>query len=272
MDAGEVIQPVVACLGFPVAGNPSQFVMERAVAQLGLDWRFVTLQVEPSQFDQAASGIRALGFAGSIFFPPFVQRALPFCDDLTSSAEISGNVRVARRLDNRWTGNDTTAAALMALMPESTLRDNSRILCLADASICQLLGTTEPTLAERLDGAFPSLQRTPAMTASESTEPEADSEKTAAREFSVVLIDKSTVFPTPKRLATLALTPKARLLFLDENDSMDRWKKFADQRNLSIVYPLDLSVQHYLETLFFLTGKRGNTALIREALEEYLNW
>ncbi|MBT3891830.1 MAG: shikimate dehydrogenase, partial [Planctomycetaceae bacterium] len=32
-------------MGNPVAGNPSQFMMERAFAAGNLDWRYLTLQV-----------------------------------------------------------------------------------------------------------------------------------------------------------------------------------------------------------------------------------
>ena len=53
---------------------------------------------------------------------------------------------------------------------------------------------------------------------------------------------------------------------------MDDWLDFAKQRSMSIVQSIDLTVRQYMESLHFLTGLRGNELLIREALEEYLNW
>ena len=41
------IQEIVAVFGQPVAGNPTQYMMEKAFAQLGLDWRYLTLEVAP---------------------------------------------------------------------------------------------------------------------------------------------------------------------------------------------------------------------------------
>ena len=41
------IQEIVAVFGQPVAGNPTQYMMEKAFAQVGLDWRYLTLEVAP---------------------------------------------------------------------------------------------------------------------------------------------------------------------------------------------------------------------------------
>ena len=41
------IEEIVCCMGQPVAGNPTQFIMERAFNAAGLDWRYLTLEVPP---------------------------------------------------------------------------------------------------------------------------------------------------------------------------------------------------------------------------------
>ncbi len=271
MDVSEVIQPVVACLGFPMAGNPTQFLMERAVLQLGLDWRFVTLQVEPDQFEKAALGIRALGFAGTFFFPPFLHRAVDFCDEFTVAAQTSRTVRVARRQDAKWIGNDTMAAAIMALLPENILKVASRILCLGERSICQILRTMEPLLTDRLDDSFPS-DRNPTVHVSPTNASVPIANQSDMQEYAVIIVDHSSVPASPKRMAALPLSAEARIILLDDAGSMDRWNEFAMQRGMTVIHPLDLSVQHYIESLFFLTGQRGSPTLIREGLEEYLNW
>ena len=271
MDGSEVIQPVVACLGFPVAGNPTQFLMERAVLQLGLDWRFVTLQVEPDQFEQAALGVRALGFAGTFFLPPFLHRAVDFCDELTLAAQTSRAVRLARRQDAKWIGNDTMAAAIMALLPENILKVTSRILCLGNPSICQILRTMEPLLTDRLDDSFPS-DRNPTVLVSPTDASVPMASPSDTQEYSAIIVEGSSVLASPKRMAALPLSAGARILLLDDDGTMDRWKEFALQRGMTVIHPIDLSVQHYIESLFFLTGQRGSPILIREGLEEYLNW
>ena len=64
------LQEIVCCMGQPVAGNPTQFMMERAFAAAGLDWRYLTLEVAPEQLPDAVRGLRAMGFRGGNFTIP----------------------------------------------------------------------------------------------------------------------------------------------------------------------------------------------------------
>ena len=41
------LQEICALFGQPVAGNPTQFMIEKAFAQHGLEWRYLTLEVAP---------------------------------------------------------------------------------------------------------------------------------------------------------------------------------------------------------------------------------
>ncbi len=45
--ANNALQEMVALLGYPVVGNPTQYVVEQAFARIGLDWRYLTLEVAP---------------------------------------------------------------------------------------------------------------------------------------------------------------------------------------------------------------------------------
>jgi len=54
------IQQIVCCMGQPVAGNPTQFMMERAFAAAGLDWRYLTLEVPPEKLADAVKGLRVV--------------------------------------------------------------------------------------------------------------------------------------------------------------------------------------------------------------------
>ena len=50
------IQEIVAVFGQPVAGNPSQYMMEKAFANSGLDWRYLTLEVPADKLQGAIGG------------------------------------------------------------------------------------------------------------------------------------------------------------------------------------------------------------------------
>jgi shikimate 5-dehydrogenase len=73
---------LVAC---PVAGNPTQYMVEQAFALNGLDWRFMTFEVEPPRLGDAMRGIRALGFHGVKIDEPFQETVIERLDGLDPS-------------------------------------------------------------------------------------------------------------------------------------------------------------------------------------------
>ncbi len=57
-------EPLLAVVGHPIAGNPSQFALERAVSSLGLDWRILSFDVPPCDIPAALNGFAVTGIAG----------------------------------------------------------------------------------------------------------------------------------------------------------------------------------------------------------------
>ncbi|MBX3420516.1 MAG: hypothetical protein KF752_03060 [Pirellulaceae bacterium] len=57
-------QPILGCVGLSVAGQPTQFVLERAFNMLSLDWRAISVEVEPDKLHTACQGMLAMGFKG----------------------------------------------------------------------------------------------------------------------------------------------------------------------------------------------------------------
>ena len=49
-------QELVGVFGWPVAENPTQAMMEPAFADLGLDWRYLTVEVRPDDLGEAVAG------------------------------------------------------------------------------------------------------------------------------------------------------------------------------------------------------------------------
>ncbi|TWT65590.1 hypothetical protein [Crateriforma conspicua] len=60
----ESVEPVIALLGHPIAGNPAPLALSRAIAALGLDCRLHSFDVTPDDLPTALSGLRVLGFTG----------------------------------------------------------------------------------------------------------------------------------------------------------------------------------------------------------------
>ena len=113
MSLDRVLQPLVACLGNPVGGNPTQFVMTRLAREAELDWRFFTSQVPPELFDTAFRGIQALGMSGAAILPPFEASLKPFLDSISPRALALGKVQVVKWESDQWTGDETISTAIL---------------------------------------------------------------------------------------------------------------------------------------------------------------
>jgi shikimate dehydrogenase len=88
--ASAALQDVVSLLGCPAAGNPAQYLFERAFATAGLDWRFLSLEVAEPRLGEALAGVSALGFRGCILAGPLRRAALPLVGQVSPAAAFAG--------------------------------------------------------------------------------------------------------------------------------------------------------------------------------------
>jgi shikimate dehydrogenase len=102
-----------------VAGNPTQYLVEHAFAQRGLDWRFMTFEVDPPLLGDAMRGIRALGFLGVKIGEPFQQSAIEHVDELSNAAKKCGSVNMVQAKGERLVGDNTEGAALVELVKQN---------------------------------------------------------------------------------------------------------------------------------------------------------
>lgn len=94
-------------IGLPVAGNPTQEMMEAAFAAAGVDARYVSLEVRPVHLADAVRGLRALGFHGAHVTVPHKVQVLPLLERLTSAAALSGAVNCIKREEDLLVGDNT---------------------------------------------------------------------------------------------------------------------------------------------------------------------
>ena len=100
----------------PAAGNPTHYLVEQAFGQKGLDWRFMTFEVEPEQLGDAMRGVRALGFHGVKIGEPFQEAVIEHLDELTDAARRCGSVNCITATGERLVGDNTEGAALVELV------------------------------------------------------------------------------------------------------------------------------------------------------------
>ena len=91
------LQEIVAVLASPAAGNPSQYLFERAVEAAGLDLRIVTCDVAPERIGEALAGVAAMGFRGCLLAGPLRRAALHVVAAASPTARFAGGVGLVER-------------------------------------------------------------------------------------------------------------------------------------------------------------------------------
>lgn len=94
-------------IGLPVAGNPTQEMMEAAFAAAGLDAQYASFEVRPVHLADAVRGLRALGLCGAHVTVPHKVEILPLLDRLTSAAALAGAVNCIKRDGDFLVGDNT---------------------------------------------------------------------------------------------------------------------------------------------------------------------
>lgn len=112
------LQEIVCCIGQPVAGNPTQYMMEKAFVAAGLDWRYLTLEVPPEKLVDAVSGLRALGFKGANFTIPHKVAVIPLLDELSPATELMGAVNCVNRVGDKFIGENTDGKGFVQSLRE----------------------------------------------------------------------------------------------------------------------------------------------------------
>ncbi|NLF08529.1 MAG: shikimate dehydrogenase [Pirellulaceae bacterium] len=100
------VQPLLALLAFPVGGNPTQYLVERAFTADDLDWRYLTFEVSPEDLAAAVGGLRALGFRGVHCDEPHKRAIVPLLDRITETAAAVGAVNFIYREDAALIGDN----------------------------------------------------------------------------------------------------------------------------------------------------------------------
>lgn len=101
-----------------MAGNPTQYIMEKAFARAGLDWRYLTLEVPPSSLGDAIRGIRALGFRGANLTIPHKVAVTELLDDLSQPARLIGAVNCIHRRGDQLIGENTDGKGFLGSLRE----------------------------------------------------------------------------------------------------------------------------------------------------------
>lgn len=114
------LSEIIALFGQPVAENPTQYMQEQAFAALGLNWRYVTLEVPPARLADAVRGMRAMNFAGANCTIPHKIAVMEHLDEITPTARKIGAVNtVVRQADGSLLGENTDGKGFIRSVREA---------------------------------------------------------------------------------------------------------------------------------------------------------
>jgi len=105
--ANPALQEIVALLGWPAAGNPAQYLFERAIAAAGIDCRFLSVDVDPARLADALAGASAMGFRGCLLAGPLRTAALPLVGETSPTAAFAGAAGLIDCRGGQLTGHMT---------------------------------------------------------------------------------------------------------------------------------------------------------------------
>lgn len=111
-------QELTGCFGFPVAENPTQAMVEPAYRSMGLDWRYLTLEVRPEDLAAAVAGARAFGFRGFNCTIPHKVAVIQHLDGLGESASLMGAVNCVVNREGKLIGENTDGKGFLATFRE----------------------------------------------------------------------------------------------------------------------------------------------------------
>src|SRR5512143_2832024 len=112
---------LVGVLGYPVAENPTCVMQEAAFAALGLNWRYLTMEVKPENLADAMRGVRALGMRGINLTIPHKVAVMPLLDDIAPDAQIIGAVNTVYREGDRLLGANTDGKGFLRGLREAEI-------------------------------------------------------------------------------------------------------------------------------------------------------
>ncbi|HEX5471665.1 MAG TPA: shikimate dehydrogenase [Lacipirellulaceae bacterium] len=266
----------------PAAGNPTQYLVEHAFAQRGVDWRFMTFEVEPPRLGDAMRGIRALGFHGVKVGEPFHESVIEHLDELSDVARRCGSVNCVSAVGDRLLGDNTVGSALVELVRQqidpvgrrAMIIGAGRIACaiaiaLADAGIAAI------TVASRKESAGQELvDRIRQQSAATGAFVGLGGNSIAIEAETTLLVNATSLGmsnPDAKLpINTESFGSKLVVADVGYNSSRTWLTHQAAERGCRVIDGLALYVQQTALALHAWTGIMPDTVAMREAAEEFL--
>lgn len=276
------IQEIVCVFGQPVAGNPTQYMMEKAFADCGLDWRYLTLEVAPERLADAVLGMRAMGFQGGNLTIPHKVAVIPLLDGLSQAAELMGAVNCINRVEGgRLIGENTDGKGFVQSLRSVTNPEGKKFVVLGAGGASRAI-SVEVALAgaARVDVVNRSQTRGAELVKLLNERVEVPSDYVpwtvdyAVPEDCDVLINATSIGlgDATARVPVNVDTLRPGLVAADVifNPPSTRFLRDAGERGCTTLDGLGMLVNQAVIAFEIWTGVTPQAAVMRDALEEFL--
>jgi len=109
---------LVGVFGHPIAENPTVVMEEAAFAALGLNWRYLTIEVLPEHLEDAIKGLKAFGMRGCNLTIPHKVAVIKYLDEVRPAAALMGAVNCVIRDGDRLIGDNTDGKGFMTALTQ----------------------------------------------------------------------------------------------------------------------------------------------------------
>ncbi len=282
-------QELTGCFGFPVTENPTQAMIEPAYRTMGLDWRYLTLEVRPENLAAAVGGAWAFGFRGFNCTIPHKVAVIQHLDGLGESASLMGAVNCVVNRDGHFIGENTDGKGFVATFRELADPRGKSLVMLGAGGAARAIGV-EMALAgcsritvvnrdEKRGGQLEALFRGKLR----------DAVKAMGRDLAVtyvpwrgdfrvpvgteIVVNATSIglFPDVEARIPLAMeTVSAEMIVADviPNPPNTRLVREARKKGCRVIDGLGMLVAQGVIGIEYWTGRTPDAAVMRRALEE----
>lgn len=114
---------LIGVFGHPVAENPTVVMHEAAFRALGLNWRYLTIEVYPADLAHAIRSLRALNMRGINLTIPHKVEVVKYLDQLSEAAALMGAVNTVVRREDQLFGENTDGKGFLRALTEDAQVD-----------------------------------------------------------------------------------------------------------------------------------------------------
>lgn len=146
---------LIAGFGDPIDENPTGVVEEKAFAALGLNYRYLLVNLKQGELEDAVKGIRAFHMKGANFTIPHKVNVIQYLDSLSEAAQIIGAVNTVVNDNGHLFGDNTDGKGYMCALQEHDISPEGKHVTILGAGgaaraisvECALAGAKKITIA-----------------------------------------------------------------------------------------------------------------------------